>query len=70
MYKQDKKSSIIILISSISLIALSLNQIFDFFDTINSKITSTLTILFSVLNFIFIIKLNNINKTKQNQNEF
>ena len=38
MYKQDKKSSIIILISSISLIALSLNQIFDFFDTINSII--------------------------------
>ncbi len=64
MYKQDKKSSIIILISNISLIALGLNQIFDFFDTINSKITSTLTILFSVLNFIFIIKLNNINKTK------
>ncbi len=68
MYKQDKKSSIIILISNISLIALGLNQIFDFFDTINSKITSTLTILFSVLNFIFIIKLNNINKTKQNHN--
>ncbi len=64
MYKQDKKSSIIILISNISLIALGLNQIFDFFDTINSKITSTLTILFSVLNFIFIIKLTNINKTK------
>ncbi|NCQ15939.1 MAG: hypothetical protein COZ17_02840 [Flavobacteriaceae bacterium CG_4_10_14_3_um_filter_33_47] len=57
MYKKDKKASIIILISSIGLIVLGLNQIFEFFEFSNQKISSTLTIIFSILNLIFIFKL-------------
>jgi hypothetical protein len=57
MYKKDKKASIIILISSIGLIVLGLNQIFEFFEFSNQKISSILTIIFSILNLIFIFKL-------------
>jgi len=57
MYKKDKKASIIILISSIGLIILGLNQIFEFFEFSNPKISSILTIIFSILNLIFIFKL-------------
>lgn len=57
MYKKDKKASIIILISSIGLIILGLNQIFEFFEFSNPKISSIMTIIFSILNLIFILKL-------------
>jgi hypothetical protein len=63
MKMRNKKASIIILISSIGLIILGLNQIFELFEFVSSKISSILIILFSVLNFIFILKLNNINDT-------
>jgi len=62
MKMRNKKASIIILISSIGLIILGLNQIFELFEFVSSKISSILIILFSVLNFIFILKLNNINE--------
>jgi hypothetical protein len=57
LYKKDKKASIIILISSISLIVLGLNQIFEFFEFYNPKFSSIMTIIFSILNLIFIFKL-------------
>lgn len=57
---RNKKAAIIVLISSIGLIILGLNQIFELFEFISSKTSSILIILFSVLNFIFILKLNNI----------
>jgi hypothetical protein len=57
MYNKDKKASIILLISSIGLIVLGLNQIFEFFEFSNPKAPSILTIIFSILNFIFILKL-------------
>lgn len=69
MKMRNKKASIIILISSIGLIILGLNQIFELFELINSKTSSILIILFSVLNFIFILKLNNINDNKESKSE-
>ena len=57
MNKKNNKTSIIILISSIGLIILGLNQIFEFFEFSNSKIPSFLCIIFSLLNAIFVIKL-------------
>jgi len=57
MYKKDKKASIIILIASLGLMVLGLNQIFDLFEFSNPKIPSIFTIVFSTLNLIFIIKL-------------
>ncbi|RXG21028.1 hypothetical protein DSM00_2542 [Leeuwenhoekiella aequorea] len=69
MKMRNKKVSIIILISSIGLIILGLNQIFELFELINSKTSSILIILFSVLNFIFILKLNNINDNKESKSE-
>ncbi|EAR11483.1 hypothetical protein PI23P_06066 [Polaribacter irgensii 23-P] len=57
MYKKDKKTSIILLLSNIGLIVLGLNQIFEFFEFSNPKISSILTIIFSLLNLIFIFKL-------------
>ena len=67
MYKKNKKASVIVLISSIGLIILGLNQIFELFEFISSKTSSFLIILFSVLNFIFILKLNNINDIKESE---
>jgi hypothetical protein len=65
---RNKKASIIVLISSIGLIILGLNQIFELFEFISSKTSSILIILFSVLNFIFILKLNNIDN-KESKSE-
>lgn len=65
---RNKKASIIVLISSIGLIILGLNQIFELFGFISSKTSSILIILFSVLNFIFILKLNNIDN-KESKSE-
>ncbi|SHM83127.1 hypothetical protein SAMN05720268_0821 [Polaribacter sp. KT 15] len=61
---KNKKASIIVLISSIGLIILGLNQIFELFELISSKTSSILIILFSILNFIFILKLNNIDSNE------
>jgi hypothetical protein len=57
MYNKDKKAAIIILISSSGLIILGLNQIVEFFEFPNQKIAYLSTIIFSILNFIFISKL-------------
>ena len=65
---RNKKASIIVLISSIGLIILGLNQIFELFEFISSKTSSILIILFSALNFIFILKLNNIDN-KESKSE-
>lgn len=59
MYEKDNKASTIILISSIGLIILGLNQIFELFEFSNPKISSTLIIIFSILNLIYLLKLIN-----------
>ncbi len=63
---KNKKASVIVLIASIGLIILGLNQIFELFDFLSSKTTSLLIILLSLLNFIFIFifKLNNVKEVK------
>lgn len=59
------KVPIIVLISSIGLIILGLNQMLELFEFISPKISSILIILFSILNFIYILKLNNSNNIQQ-----
>lgn len=66
---RNKKASVIVLVSSIGLIVLGLNQIFELLEFISSEISSILIILFSILNFIFILKLNNTKQIKQSKSE-
>ncbi len=56
MKDKNKKAVIIVLISSIGLIILGLNQLFEIFEFSNTKISPILTIAFSLLNFIFLFK--------------
>jgi hypothetical protein len=64
MQDKNKKATIIVLISSIGLIILGLNQVFEIFEFSNTKISPILTIVFSLLNFIFIYKWINPSENK------
>jgi hypothetical protein len=62
MVRKNINFKIILLISSIGLIILGFNQIFELYKFSNTKLSPTLIIIFSILNFFSILKL-----SKENQ---